>query len=45
MDRESTRRLDKPADVFDREAEWADLATFVNSPLAGLRIAVVYGRR
>src|SRR5215475_9640891 len=45
MDRESTRRLDKPADVFDREAEWADLATFVASPLPGLRIAVVYGRR
>ena len=37
--------LDKPADVFDREAEWADLADFVLSPLPGLRIAVVYGRR
>lgn len=37
--------LDKPADVFDRDAEWADLADFALSPLVGLRIAVVYGRR
>jgi uncharacterized protein len=37
--------LDKPADVFDRDAEWADLADFALSPLPGLRIAVVYGRR
>jgi uncharacterized protein len=37
--------LSKPADVFDRDAEWADLADFVSSPLPGLRIAVVYGRR
>src|ERR1700757_1087152 len=37
--------LDKPADVFDRDAEWADLTDFALSPLPGLRIAVVYGRR
>ncbi len=37
--------LDKPVDVFDRDPEWADLADFVLSPLPGLRIAVVYGRR
>jgi hypothetical protein len=37
--------LDKPVDVFDRDAEWADLADFVLSPLPGLRIGVVYGRR
>jgi uncharacterized protein len=37
--------LDKPVDVFDRDAEWADLADFALSPLPGLRIAVVYGRR
>ena len=37
--------LSKPADVFDRDAEWADLADFALSPLPGLRIAVVYGRR
>jgi hypothetical protein len=36
---------EKPSDVFDRDAEWADLADFVLSPLPGLRIAVVYGRR
>jgi len=35
----------KPADVFDRDTEWADLAEFAGSELAGLRIAVVYGRR
>lgn len=37
--------LEKPADVFDREAEWSDLAEFAASNLPGLRIAVVYGRR
>jgi uncharacterized protein len=37
--------LSKPTDVFDRDAEWADLADFVSSPLPGLRVAVVYGRR
>ena len=37
--------LDKPADVFDRDAEWTDLADFALAPLPGLRIAVVYGRR
>ncbi len=36
---------DKPADVFDRNSEWADLADFALSRLPGLRIAVVYGRR
>jgi hypothetical protein len=35
----------KPADVFDRDAEWSDLAGFAGSDLTGLRIAVVYGRR
>lgn len=35
----------KPADVFDRDAEWADLVDFAGSPLGGLRIAVVFGRR
>jgi hypothetical protein len=37
--------LGKPSDVFDRDAQWADLADFALSPLPGLRIAVVYGRR
>lgn len=37
--------MDKPLDVFDREEEWADLAEFATSPLPGLRIAIVYGRR
>ncbi|MBS2962974.1 hypothetical protein KGA66_07960 [Actinocrinis puniceicyclus] len=35
----------KPADVFGRDEEWADLAEFAASPLPGLRIAIVYGRR
>ena len=39
------RVLGKPADVFGRDTEWADLADFVHSGLPGLRIAVVYGRR
>jgi uncharacterized protein len=37
--------LGKPSDVFDRDAEWGDLADFALSPLPGLRIAVVYGGR
>lgn len=37
--------LEKPEDVFGREAEWADLADFALSSMPGLRIAVVYGRR
>ena len=41
----NSRTLLKPADVFDRDAEWADLTDFALSPLPGLRIAVVYGRR
>lgn len=35
----------KPFDIFDRDEEWADLAQFATSPLPGLRIAIVYGRR
>jgi uncharacterized protein len=35
----------KPADVFDRDDEWADLTEFASSSWPGLRIAVVYGRR
>jgi hypothetical protein len=37
--------LPKPVDVFDRDAEWSDLAEFAGSALPGMRIAVVYGRR
>jgi hypothetical protein len=37
--------MDKPADVFDRDDEWADLADFAELSLPGMRIAVVYGRR
>ncbi|HTJ72840.1 MAG TPA: hypothetical protein VL551_35210 [Actinospica sp.] len=37
--------MTKPVDVFDRDEEWADLAEFATSPLPGMRIAIVYGRR
>lgn len=35
----------KPADLFDRNVEWADLERFVSSEAPGLRIGVLYGRR
>jgi AAA+ ATPase superfamily predicted ATPase len=35
----------KPADIFDREHEWDDLARFVGGDAPGLRIGVVRGRR
>lgn len=41
----NSEALNKPADVFDRGEEWADLAEFVSSQSPGTRIAVVYGRR
>jgi AAA+ ATPase superfamily predicted ATPase len=37
--------LAHPADLFDREQEWAELSAFVSDPTPGLRIAIVYGRR
>ena len=37
--------LAHPAGLFDREAEWADLARFVGDERDGPRIGVVYGRR
>lgn len=37
--------LNKPADVFGRDAEWAALANFATAPGAGLRIGIVRGRR
>jgi hypothetical protein len=36
--------LDKPADVFDRDAEWADLTDFARSPLPGLRVGARLSR-
>jgi uncharacterized protein len=35
----------RPADLFDRETEWADLERFVTSPAPGLRIGILHGRR
>lgn len=35
----------RPADLFDREEEWAALSAFVSDPAPGLRIGIVYGRR
>ncbi len=37
--------LPKPAELFDRDAEWSDLATFATSDRLGATLAVVYGRR
>ena len=37
--------LNKPADVFGRDAEWGALAKFATAPGAGLRIGIVRGRR
>ena len=37
--------LERPADLFDREREWAELSAFVSDGTPGLRIAIVYGRR
>lgn len=35
----------KPADIFDREAEWADLVSFVTNPAPTPLLGVVSGRR
>lgn len=37
--------LERPADLFDREREWADLAAFTTADSPGLRIALLSGRR
>lgn len=37
--------MERPADLFDREQEWADLNTFGTSTAGGLRLGVVWGRR
>ncbi len=37
--------LKRPADLFDRQREWAELSAFVSDTTPGLRIAIVYGRR
>lgn len=37
--------LPRPADLFDREHEWADLSDLVSATVPGLRLALVSGRR
>jgi len=37
--------MERPADLYDRTQEWADLVSFASSKAAGLRLAVVSGRR
>lgn len=37
--------MERPANLFDREPEWRELARFVAMPLAVPLVAVVYGRR
>lgn len=38
-------RIERPAELFDREHEWDDLADFVRSRVARPQIGIVYGRR
>ena len=35
----------RPGDIFDRVLEWEDLSAFVTAGGAGMRVAVVHGRR
>lgn len=35
----------KPADVFDRDVEWANLSHFASDPARELRLGIVWGRR
>ncbi len=37
--------LPRPADLFDREHEWAELTAFATSDTPGVRIALLTGRR
>lgn len=37
--------VERPADLYDRTLEWADLVSFSSSKVPGLRVAVVSGRR
>jgi AAA+ ATPase superfamily predicted ATPase len=37
--------VEKPAELFDRVHEWADLVEFATSKAAGLRIGIMRGRR
>lgn len=37
--------MDKPAVLFDRDAEWADLTRFVRNASSGAQLGLVYGRR
>ncbi len=37
--------MERPPDLFDREAEWSDLMDFVQQPGPGKRLALVRGRR
>lgn len=37
--------LAKPAELFDRDDEWADLSSFACGQEPGARLALVYGRR
>lgn len=37
--------IPRPREIFDRHDEWAELTAFVSSPGAGMRLALVYGKR
>lgn len=37
--------MERPAQLFDREVEWQDLADFATGPGPGVRLAILRGRR
>ena len=37
--------MERPADLFEREREWAELSALVSDTTPGLRVGIVYGRR
>ncbi|MBI3256806.1 MAG: ATP-binding protein, partial [Actinobacteria bacterium] len=37
--------MDRPTELFDREAEWSDLVDFAQQGGPGIRLALVRGRR
>ena len=40
-----SHHLPRPADLFDRQQEWADLSDFATATTSGLRLGIVSGRR
>ena len=45
MESKLNATIERPANLFDRDAEWADLARFIGGPITTPRLGLVYGRR